>query len=121
MRTLRMRRASLHLLSGTNRICGVADDFVSRLEVIEDLYIAAHTQTSDHIHPFRLRIAYSLDKGEPRAIRHGGDWHKHGWSGAMDRPLHTTETAGRQAAIGAMDVQLDWHRPGIQFHVMRNA
>jgi hypothetical protein len=33
-----MRRASLHLLSGTNRICGVADDFISGLEITENLY-----------------------------------------------------------------------------------
>src|SRR5258705_10963805 len=116
-----MRRSSLHRLSGTNRICGVADDFVSRLEITEDLYIAVHTQASDYIHPFRLPIAYSLDEGALLVIGHGGDGHKHGWSSAMDRPLHTTETAGRQTTIGAMDVQLNGHRPGIQVHVMRNA
>src|SRR6266446_10875750 len=96
---LRTRRGSLHLLSGTNRICGVADDFVSGLEVTEDLYIAAHAQTGDHIHPFRLSIAYSLDEGALLVIRHGGDRHKHSRSGAMDRPLQTTETTGRQEAI----------------------
>src|SRR5260370_25686183 len=118
---LRVRRASLHLLSGTNCVCSVADDFVSRLEITEDLYIAVHAQTSDHIHPFRLPIAYSLDEGALLVIGHCGDRHKHGWSSAMDRPLHTTETAGRQAAIGAMDIQLYGHRPGIHVHVMRNA
>ena len=39
----------------------------------------------------------------------------------MDWPLHTAETAGRQAAIRAMDVQFDGHRPGIQFEVLRDA
>src|SRR6266478_2742522 len=90
---LRTRRASLHLLSGTNRICGVADDFVSGLEVTEDLYIAAHTQTGDHIDPFRLSIAYSLDEGALLVIRDGGDGHKRCWSSAMDRPFHTAVTA----------------------------
>src|SRR5258708_13301769 len=87
--TLRMRRASLHLLSGANRIGGVADDFVSRLEVTEDLYIAAHTQTGDHIHPFRLPIAYALHEGAFLLFRHRGARNEHGYSGAMDGPFDT--------------------------------
>src|SRR6266702_5899368 len=87
---LRVRRASLHLLSGTNCVCAVADDFVSRLEITEDLYIAVCTQTSDHIHPFRLPIAYSLNEGALLVIGYCGNRHKHGWSSAMDRPLHTS-------------------------------
>src|SRR5450759_93662 len=116
-----MRRTSLHLLSRANRICCAADDFISSLEVTEDLYIAVRTQTSDHIHPFRLPVTYSLDEGALLVIGHGGGRHKHGWSSAMDRPVHTTEAARRQAAIGAMDIQLDGHGPGIRVHVMRNA
>src|SRR5437879_5619123 len=118
---LRVRRASLHLLSWTNGICGVADNFVSRLEITEDLYIAVGAKTSDYIHPFRLPIAYSLDEGALLVICNGRDRHKHARNSAMDRPLHATKTAGRQSAIGAMDVQLDGHRPRIQVHVLRDA
>src|SRR5260370_30544502 len=116
-----MRRGSLHLLSGTNRIGGVANDLISRLEITEDLYIAVHTQARDHIHPFRFPSAYALDERTLLVIGHGGDRYKHSWSGTIDRPLHTTKTPRRQTAIGAMDVQLDGHRPGIQVHVVRNA
>src|SRR5260370_41818570 len=80
LRTLRMRRARLHLLSGTNRICGVADDFVSRLEITEDLYIAVHTQTGNHIHPFRLPVAYSLDEGARSEERRVGKECRSRWS-----------------------------------------
>jgi hypothetical protein len=120
LRMLRMRRTGLHLLSGTNRICGVANDFVCRREITEDLDTAVHTQTCDHIHPFRLPISYSLDEGALLVIGHGGNRHKHSWSSAMDRPLHRTETARRQAPILALNVQLNGHRPGIRVHVMRN-
>src|SRR6266403_706415 len=106
-----MRRTSLHLLSGTNGIRGVANDFVCRLEITEDLDIAVHTQACNHISPFRLSISYSLDESALLVIGHGGNRHKHGWSRAMDRPLHRTETAGRQAAILALNIQLNGHGP----------
>src|SRR6266481_20470 len=93
--TLSMRRASLHLLSGTNRVCGIADDFISRLEITEHFYVSAHTQTGDHIHPFRLPIVYALDEGTLLIIGYSGDRHKHRWSTAMDRPFHTAVTARR--------------------------
>src|SRR5713101_920352 len=118
---LRMRRGSLHLLPRTNRICGVSDDFVSNLKISEDLYIAVYTQTSDHIHPFRLPITYSLNEGALLIVSHSRDWNEHRWSSAMDRPLHIAEAARRQAAIGAMDVQLDGHSSGIQVHSMSDA
>src|SRR5260370_19350286 len=115
-----MQRGGIHLLPGTNRVCCVTDDFVSRLEITEDLYIAVCTQTSGHIHPFRLPIAYSLNEGALLVIGYCGNRHKHGWSSTIDRPLHTSETAGGQPAIGAIDIQFDGHRPGIQVHLMRN-
>src|SRR5882762_5226325 len=115
-----MRRSSLYLLSGTNRICGVAYDLISRLEITEDLYIAVHTQARDHIHPFRFPIAYALDESALLVVGHGGDRNKHRGSSTMDGPLHTAETARRQPAIGAMHVQLNGHRTRIQLHVMRN-
>src|SRR5882757_10993741 len=113
-----MRRASLYVLSGTNGIRGVANDFLCRLEISEDLDIAVHTQTCNHIYPFRLPISYSLDESALLVIGHGRNRHKHGWSRAMDRPLHRTETARRQAAILAPNIQLNGHRPGIRVHVM---
>ena len=90
-----MRRGSLHLLSGTNRICGIAYDLVSRLKVTEDLYVAAHAQTRDDIQPFYFSIAHSFDEGPLLVTRHGGDRHKHGRSSAMDRPLHIAEASRR--------------------------
>ena len=73
-----MRRASLHLLSWTNRVCGIADHFISWFEITEDFYIGAHAQTGNNIDPFRLSVAYSLYEGTLLVIGHSGDRHKHG-------------------------------------------
>src|SRR6185437_961502 len=108
-----MWQGSLHLLSRTNRVCGIADDLVFWLKVTEDLYIAAYAQARDNIHPFRFPIAHSFDESTLLIVRYGGDRYKHGRSSTVNRPLHVAEIAGRKAAIGAMDVQFDRHRPRI--------
>src|SRR5260370_27624896 len=106
---VRRRRTSLRLRFGANRIGGVANDLISRLEITEDLYIAVHTQARDHIHPFRFPSAYALDERTLLVIGHGGNRYKHSWSGTIDRPLHTTKTPRTQTPIGAIDVPLHGH------------
>jgi hypothetical protein len=73
LRVLRRRRASLHTEFGTNRIRGVADQFISKLEITKDRDVAVNTQACNYVHPFGLPITYALYKSALLVVGHGGE------------------------------------------------
>jgi hypothetical protein len=73
LRVLRRRRASLHTEFGTNRIRGVADQFISKLEITKDRDVAVNTQACNFVHLLGLPITYSLYKRGLLVVGHGGE------------------------------------------------